>query len=44
MFATLDINTTGVVFGEDLSKKSRNIMLKSGKLFSELASIYLYFD
>ena len=24
-------------------KKSRNIMLKSGKLFSELASIYIYF-
>ena len=24
-------------------KKSRDIMLKSGKLFSELASIYIYF-
>ena len=54
MFATLEINATGVVFGKDLSEKmrvislineekSRNIMLKSGKLFSELASIYIYF-
>ena len=49
MFATLDINATEVVFGEDLSeedgiyllgskKKSKNIILGSGKLFSELAS------
>ena len=54
MFATLDINATEVVFGEDLSEeddiyfliseeKSKNIMLESGKLPSELASTYLYF-
>ena len=53
--ATLDINATEVVFGEDLSekdgiyflsseKKSKNIVLESGKLFSELASTYIYFD
>ena len=46
--ATLDINATEVVFGEDLSekddiyflsgeKKSKNIILESGKLLSELA-------
>ena len=54
MFATLDINATEVVFGEDLSeedgiyllgseKKSKNIILESGKLFPELASLYIYF-
>ena len=48
MFATLDINATKVVFGGDLSekddiyflsgeKKSKNIILESGKLLSELA-------
>ena len=52
--ATLVINATGVVFGKDLSeeddiyllsgeKKSKNIILESGKLFSELASTYIYF-
>ena len=53
--ATLEINATGVVFGKDLlkenwefislssEKKPRNIMLESGKLLSELASIYIYF-
>ena len=51
--ATLVINATGVVFGKDLSKKdgsyfliseeeSKNIILESGKLSSELASTYLY--
>ena len=50
--ATLVINATGVVFGKDLSeeddiyllsseKKSKNIILESGKLSSELASTYL---
>ena len=53
MFATLDINATEVVSGKDLSekdgiyllsseKKSKNIILGSGKLSSELASTYLY--
>ena len=52
--ATLVINATGVVFGKDLSKKdgsyfliseekSKNIVLESGKLFPELASLYIYF-
>ena len=52
--ATLVINATGVVFVKDLSKedgnyflisekKSKNIILGSGKLSSELASTYLYF-
>ena len=52
--ATLVINATGVVFGKDLSeeddiyflsgeKKSKNIILESGKLFPELASLYIYF-
>ena len=52
--ATLEINATGVVFGKDLSKKdgsyfliseekSKNIMLESGKLSPELASLYIYF-
>ena len=52
--ATLVINATGVVFGKDLSeeddiyllsgeKKSKNIILESGKLSPELASLYTYF-
>ena len=52
--ATLVINATGVVFGKNLSeeddiyllsgeKKSKNIILESGKLFPELASLYTYF-
>ena len=30
--ATLDINATGVLLGKDLLEKSRDIMLKTGKL------------
>ena len=54
-FVTIDINATGVIFEKGFieeesefislisEEKSRNIMLKSGKLSSELASIYIYF-
>ena len=53
--ATLEINTTGVVFGKDLlekdesyflisEEKSKSIMRESGKLSSELAFIYIYFS
>ena len=55
MFATLEINATGVVSGKDLLKKNRSLLLWSvrkspgtlcwnqASYFSELAFIYFYF-